>query len=321
MAIQIYARGERGAERKKVLAELLSVTVRAVSEWVSDLDQAEREERKQTIRDLYFKCYTAEEIGEQVGLEKKTSEREVCDILEEVPKCPKVLFSDNFSPPIYNVWSFGKKTNETEHFGNTEQRIVENLLWLYTQPLDIVVDPFGGGGSTLDVCVNRGRRCWVSDRKPKPGLENKLRTLDICSDLPPLNKRWSEVSLVYLDPPYWRQAQGQYSNDKQDLANMSLSDFTDSLAAVVKNFAKKLKAGSVIALIVQPTQWKSETKGDFTDHVFDLIAAVGNRTVVVENRISCPYSTEQCTPQMVEWAKEHRKPLVLSRELIVWRVQ
>ena len=322
MAIRFYSIGERTSDRKKYLAKLLSVSVRAVQEWVADLDQAEREERKKTIQDLYLKCYTAEEIGEVVGLSKDQANEELCRINEDVRKSVKVTFSEaDYAPPIYNIWAFGKKTNETGHFGNTEQRIVDNLLWLYTEPLDIVVDPFGGGGSTLDACRQRGRRCWISDRKPKPGMEDKLRTMDVVSELPALNKRWSDVSLVYLDPPYWKQAENEYSNDAEDLANMPLDEFTDKMVSIVRRFSEKMKEGSVIALIIQPTQWRAEPKGSFADHVVDIIKGVSKtKKLTVENRVSCPYSSEQCTPQMVTWAKENRKLLVLSRELILWRV-
>ena len=64
-----------------------------------------------------------------------------------IGKVPR-YFSDNtldfagdrdYSPPIYNVWSFAKKSNEVSHFGNSEQRIVDNLLYLYTEPFDIFV--------------------------------------------------------------------------------------------------------------------------------------------------------------------------------------
>jgi DNA modification methylase len=301
---------------------LLSVTVRAVQEWVSDLDQAEREERKKVIQDLYLKAYSENEIASAIGTTRTPVQESLLNINEDVRKNSKVTFSESdYQPPIYNVWAFGKKTNETEHFGNTEQRIVDNLLWLYTQPLDIVVDPFGGGGSTLDVCKVRGRRCWISDRKPKPGMEDKLRTMDVCEELPSLNKRWSDVSLVYLDPPYWKQAENEYSSDAADLANMTLDEFTKKMVGVVRRFGEKMRDGSVIALIIQPTQWRAEPKGSFADHVFDIMQGVSKCSkLTVENRISCPYSSEQCTPQMVEWSKENKKPLVLSRELVVWRV-
>lgn len=322
MAIRFYSVGDRTPDRKKYLAKLLSVSERAVREWVSDLDQAEREERKKVIQDLHFKCYTTEEIGATLGLDEKSIRNELSGILEDVPKVREVAFlEDDFSPPIYNVWAFGKKTNETQHFGNTEQRIVDNLLWLYTEPLDIVVDPFGGGGSTLDVCKQRGRRCWISDRKPKPGMEDRIRTMDVCEELPSLNKRWSDVSLVYLDPPYWKQAENEYSSDSADLANMTLDEFTEKMVGVVRRFGEKMRDGSVIALIIQPTQWRAEPKGSFADHVFDIVQGVSkSKKLTVENRVSCPYSSEQCTPQMVTYAKENKKLLVLSRELTVWKV-
>lgn len=322
MAIRFYSIGDRTPDRKKYLAKLLSVTVRAVQEWVADLDQAEREERKNTIQDLYLKCYSEDEIATTVGTTRQPVQEVLLNLNEDVRKNSKVTFSEtDYAPPIYNVWAFGKKTNETSHFGNTEQRIVDNLLWLYTEPLDIVVDPFGGGGSTLDVCKTRGRRCWISDRKPKPGMEDKIRTMDVCEELPSLNKRWSDVSLVYLDPPYWRQAENEYSSDSADLANMSLEEFTEKMVGVVRRFGDKMRDGSVISLIIQPTQWRAEPKGSFADHVFDIVRGVSkSKKLTVENRISCPYSSEQCTPQMVGWAKENKKVLVLSRELVVWRI-
>lgn len=311
-----------------------------VYEWMSEDDGAKRlrelSSAYESVLRFHLQCFTDDQIAAEIGQSQQEISKKI-ELLRQYPDLDKTTkgverdaiehslgresrgFGD-FSPPIYNIWAFGKKTNTVEHFGNTEERIVENLLWLYTQPFEIVIDPFGGGGSTLDVCERRLRRCWISDRKPKPGLERRIRKLDICEALPELNKRWSEVALVYLDPPYWRQAQNQYSKDREDLANMPLEQFTDSLANIVKRFVSKLRSGAVVALIIQPTQWKSEPKGAFTDHVFDLIAAVGNKKATVENRISCPYSTEQCTPQMVEWAKEHKRPLVLSRELIIWRV-
>ncbi len=51
----------------------------------------------------------------------------------------------DFTPQIYNIWSFAKNENETKHFGQIPYQIVENLLYAYTEPFDVVFDPFGGG--------------------------------------------------------------------------------------------------------------------------------------------------------------------------------
>jgi hypothetical protein len=148
----------------------------------------------------------------------------------------------------------------------------------------------------------------------KIGRENLIRTHDLTDGLPKL-PRWQDVSLVYLDPPYWKQAEGQYNNDPQDLANMDLAEFANTLGSVIRGFATKLGKAELrkdahIALIIQPTQWNA--------HVADMLRAI---KLPVAMRISVPYESQQCNAQQVKWAKDNRTVLVLTRELIVWRVE
>ncbi len=317
-AVRLYA-AATGLSKEQIAA-VLSVSTRSVNNYLSDVDKQLREERKQRIFDMWLACHTQEEIAEAIELPRQTLEG-LLPKLEDFPNSAKVhsQFADeDFTAPLFNVWTFAKKTNEVTHFGNSEQRIVENLLYLYTEPFDIVVDPFAGGGSTIDVCRKRLRRYWVSDRLPIPAREREIRTLDIAQELPPLNKRWSEVTLTYLDPPYWKQAEGQYSEDAEDLANMPLDQFTDTLIGVVNRIAEKQSRG-VIALLIQPTQWRADGR-EFTDHIMHLVSGVKSKRLTLENRISCPYSTQQANAQQVEWAKANGKLLVISRELIVWRL-
>ncbi len=325
MAIRLYAAGT-GMDKADI-AQTLSVSQRSISGYLSDIDKQLREERKERVFGLWLACYTTEEIAEIVYGDKNKDEviraqTKVFQDLEALPNLGKVAVSHqdaDFTPPIYNIWAFAAKTNAVSHFGNSEQRILDNLLYLYTQPFDIVVDPFAGGGATIDVCRKRLRRYWVSDRKPIVEREGEIRKLDIATEgAPPLSNRWSDVTLTYLDPPYWKQAEGEYSNDPTDLANMPLDQFTDTLAGLVRSIAAKQSKG-VIALLIQPTQWRAPQR-QFTDHIIDLVRAVGNKRLVLENRVSCPYSTEQCMPQMVEWAKANKQLLALTRELIIWRI-
>jgi len=96
--------------------------------------------------------------------------------MAELPKANKVSADHlvDFTPPVYNVWKFKDRTPGNSHFGNTEPTILDNLLYLYTKPFDIVADPFAGGGSTINVCKKRMRCYWVSDRKVEPGLKEKV---------------------------------------------------------------------------------------------------------------------------------------------------
>lgn len=358
MARKIYritAPEERGAKKQR-LSEILSMSYDTINRWLSRIDKDEREARDAAVQNLWLQCHTEDEIAEQVGTTQQNANKLIQQIRKyEVVVIPgqftedpppddapekvkqewesarhaKILeenrnnaeHSADFSVPVYNVWKQQAKSDDIEHFGNSEVTWVDRLLYLYTQPFDIVVDPFAGGGSTLDICKRRFRRCWLSDRKPIEERQKEIRTLDLTEGLPSLAKRWSEVRLVYLDPPYWKQAAGEYSDDPTDLANMSLEDFNKSLASIINGFAKKLSGDSrkleaYIALIISPTQWPAPNR-EFTDHVGDMLRAI---KLPVDMRFSVPYESQQYNGNQVEWAKENKRCLVLTREIVVWRV-
>jgi DNA modification methylase len=240
--------------------------------------------------------------------------------LETFPKSIKLsaLYQDEFEPQLYDIWNFAKKTNEVEHFGNTEVRIVDNLLYTFTEPFDIVIDPFAGGASTIDICKKRMRRYWVSDRKPIPAREKEIRKHDIVTDGISGPARWGDVALVYLDPPYWKQSEGKYSDDPTDLANMPLDKFTETLVNIIHEYGKKLKPGAHIACIISPTQWPNEDK--HTDyHDIDLACRV-HKNLKLERRVIAPYSCQQYNGTQVDIAKARKLCLVLSRTLLVWSV-
>lgn len=305
-------------EKKKQLAKILSVSERTVRDWLSRVDKDAKEARNKRIFDMWMACYTQQEIADAVGIPRKT----VDDTFGEFGDVSKLAKSDqssaehatDFTQPIYNIWKQQEKTNGSSHFGNSEVRWVDNLLYFYTKPFDVVLDPFAGGGSTIDICKKRFRRYMVSDRKPIVEREKEIRQHDL-KDGPLKPPQWKDVKLVYLDPPYWIQAEGQYSNDAEDLGNQSLEDFTANLAKTINDYAKKL-TDAYIALIIQPTQWKAPER-QFTDHIGDMLRLV---KLPVDMRYSVPYESQQCTAQMVEWAKENKRCLVLSREIVVWRV-
>jgi len=85
------------------------------------------------IFELWLACHTQEEIAKREGV----SQQAIGTILQEMAELPK---SDkaaadhltDFDPPIYNIWKFKEKTRGSDHFGNSEPTILDNLLYLYT---------------------------------------------------------------------------------------------------------------------------------------------------------------------------------------------
>ncbi len=229
---------------------------RTIREWLSRIDKDTKAARDRKIFDLWLSCRTQEEIAEAVGVSQGEVAKSIPNgkfaVWNKTPEQEAAAnHATDFELPLYNVWKQQEKTPGSGHFGNSEVRWLDNLLYLYTAPFDIVVDPFAGGGSTIDICKKRFRRYWTSDRKPVVERAHEIREHDMTTGLPPL-PHWHDVKLVYLDPPYWKQAEGQYSKDATDLANMPLDAFTKALAGVINGFGKKLKSGAVMALPSAP---------------------------------------------------------------------
>ena len=59
---------------------------------------------------------------------------------ERLPKPVKSAIShdSDFKAQIYSVWNFPKATNTVKHFGNIPPEIIDNLLYYYTDPFDVV---------------------------------------------------------------------------------------------------------------------------------------------------------------------------------------
>jgi ParB-like chromosome segregation protein Spo0J len=320
-AIKMYADGTGRTEEE--IAKLLHVKTATVLKYLADTKKANKRQRNRRIWEAWLACDTEQTIAEQEKLEQQS----VAAILQNYKKLDgvqkSVIFSnyqdEHWKPPLYNVWAFAKSTNKVKHAGNTEARIVDNLLYLYTEPFNIVIDPFGGGGSTIDVCKKRLRRYWVSDRLP---LVERLdiRKHDIKDGPPSLYNRWANVDLLYLDPPYWRQALDMYGDSPDNLANMELEDFYGALVDYIVECAKKMHAGTHVALVIQPTQWNAPDR-QAVDHIHDLLLLLENKKALYyRRRISVPYSTEQYNAQQVDWAKENKELLEINREIIVWEV-
>ena len=297
---------------EKRLSKVLSVSERWLAGVLSGSKKDCKAEEHRTMARLWLSGHSQQEIVEQTGVPQKTFS-DFCNSAKFAESLGWKIdpdFSD-LDPPIYDVW-------KTKHPGQTEALFTDWLLYLYTKPGEMVIDPFAGGGTTIDVCKRRFRRYFVSDRAPVPAREADIRLHDLTTGVlkPP---QWSEVALVYLDPPYGGQVKGKYSGAATDLANMSVEKFRLSLVETINAYSEKLREGAHIALVMQATQWHGNEGRERQDHLIALTPGIKSARLV--ERIKCPYESQQATPQMVQWAKDNRRILTISREIAVWRVQ
>jgi DNA modification methylase len=302
-----------GAVDDSEIIKWLSVSDRTYRGWTTDKRKQLKEDRDMRILDLYLQCRTQESIAEEINEDQSTISRAIDKIMQN-GKSAKL--HNDFKPQLYNIWNFAKNTNETQHPGQIPHEIIENLLYYYTNPFDVVFDPFGGGGVTIDVCKAWQRRYFVSDIRPTEIAKEKgMRTHDIAGGLP---DGLPKPNLVFLDPPYWNQMQGDYTELPNDLSNVTLEEFYGITTYLFNTLFDKMVEGGRMAFIIQNTQWKTEDKHvEPHSHImWNIAEAAGFK---FEHLIQVPYSTQQYNAQMVECAKEHKIILQLNRELVILR--
>ena len=292
-------------ERYAEIADLLSISVETAKTYASDARRYEKQQQQDRAWDLWLDCHSEREIAAAIGVPQQTINRWVTQ---------NRTASENGSPPgsrqHFDVWNFQTAAGESSYFGKMPPQVVENLLWLYTDPGRIVVDPFAGGGTTIDVAKAMGRRVWASDRKPSTPML-PIHEHDITTGWPDAAPR--KADFILLDPPYWKQAAGRYSDDPDDLGNMTLDEFMASWSKVVKACTDHLADGGKLAYIISP----SVDGEGVVDHAFDMYATCLDAGLRQHRRIIVTYNTQQATGQQVTWARDNRQLLKLYRDLVV----
>lgn len=308
-----YAVEMIGDMDSKELSEVLSVTQATILNWTKDKRNLLKEQLEREVIEEYLHAWnTQQDVADMFDIDQST----ISNYKEKIMKNSKFLkFHKNFEENrkfLYNIWNTNKGNN-TEHFGSFPKIFMDNLLYYHTEPFDIVYDPFCGDGTTIDSCKEFYRRYYCADMQMKPGRENDMVERWIQDGYP---DDLQKPNLVFLDPPYWKQAENLYSESKLDLANMELEEFYNTFETFLKLLiAKNIKR---IAIVIQPTQWKNNMV--FEDHIFKFNEILKEK-YEIEMRYILPYSTQQYNAQMVEKAKREKLCLTINRDLVVWRLK
>lgn len=327
LVIDLY--NPQDTEQNKLLMDELGVPQPTFYRWTAEKRSLMQKQVNQAIAiDLLNPYMTQQEIAEQNGYKSKSKISEFKDDL-----CSKIInvikieqeelqeadldflidykkFVEN-DLLLYNIWNSAKGDNNN-HFGHFPILFMKNLLYYHTEPFDLVYDPFAGSGTTIDACREMYRKCIVSDRKPDKSRP-EIFEHDITKGLP---DGMPKPDLAFLDPPYWKQAEGKYSDSASDLANMSLDDFYSALGKLFNELT--VRGVERIALVIAPTQYPNDL--NFEDHIFKFDKMLDGK-YEIEMRYILPYSTQQYNGTQVEIAKEKKICLNTIRDLVVWRLK
>jgi len=279
------------------IASVLAVSEPTLSDWLKDLRQEAKEEQKQQIINLYLQCLTHKEIADKMGL----SRSRITEIVDKFKSELSDIVPENLQ--FFNVWYFPKREIRYGLEGTKGQipgQIIENLLYYYTKPFDMIVDPMAGGGTTIDVCKAMYRRYRAYDINP---VRDDITQNDIKEGFP---KECKNCDLIFLDPPYFNMVFEDLFRD--------INDFAGFIQKLAEDSFKTVKKTGFVAFLMQDMT----EKGNYclSGECYRIFRKVGFEAVA---HVSCPLTTQQFLPQQVEKAKEEKHLLGRNRDLYVFR--
>ncbi|MBK7584335.1 MAG: DNA methylase [Myxococcales bacterium] len=195
-------------------------------------------------------------------------------------------------PQVTTLWDYpsqhyGSEQQGSQAFkGATPSYVVWNVVHRFTAPGELVLDPFCGSGTTLDVCKDLGRVGTGFDLAP---TRPDIRLADARSM--PLKDR--SVDLVFMDPPYADNL--DYSDDERCIGKLKADGrYQRAMRLVLDECARVLREKRMLAIYVCDVFKKGRgfwplgfelfelAQKDFIPH--DIVAVVRhNRTLGLGN--------------------------------------
>jgi site-specific DNA-methyltransferase (adenine-specific) len=66
----------------------------------------------------------------------------------------------------FNIWDCGAERTVQEHPAPFPRRLIEDHITSWSNPGDLVLDPFGGSGTTAVAALRLGRRAILIEKEP-----------------------------------------------------------------------------------------------------------------------------------------------------------
>jgi transposase len=329
-----------------VIKEQLKVSLGTVSNWVSDIIQRRQRERDARIWWLHLLGWTEREIAQQVGvsnglvhevcsqisdlkkvsIDQSSRGRTVAQIAEaeSVPdKLVEVLLLDGKNDQQrmeylkvgiqpYDFWSFSGCDSRFgfDYPGRIPGQLVLHVLYFYTKPGDLVVDPMAGSGTVIDACAYMNRKVYGYDAH-----SHELREDIIAHDLLWCGwpKRTCGAKLIFWDPPYFKKKDDGYGD--KSISRLSKSEYLEFFEVAANNIPKKFKGKLVFLCSDYNDEDNPEDNIFFWEYVNIFIAA-GWRP---ERHIQVPLTTQQVHPDVAKRFREQRRLARLGRDLVVFK--
>lgn len=335
----------------------MGVAESTVYDWVGHILSREKEQRQWSAVRLSMLGWTQEEIAEKLGIKQptvsvdiKNSESGVSNIrslARDRVERHEVARRFNLAPTLveaitldgqadaarlkklgiktqpYDVWQFAgcHDLMGDAHPGRIPGELVAHVLYFFTKPGDLIVDPMAGSGTTLDACLLMGRKARGYD------IDARHKRIDV--EHHDLSEGWPETigkaALIFWDPPYF---------DKMDSSTIGIDGYIDGSvsklepAAYLGFFADRfadlhraVRPGTTLAFLM--SDWDSENakRHEASDGIFlwDYADALRGAGWSLVRQIQVPLPTQQVHPDIVNKFREARRLARLERYLLIAR--
>ena len=237
----------------------------------------------------------------------------------------------NYCPEYTTVWSFPERGNWATHNpsyrGNFAPQIARNVIEMYSEKNDNILDPMVGGGTTLIEAKLLSRNALGIDINPQavelteqalnfnhqPPGKQKVQLAD-ARDLSFLKD--NSLDLILTHPPYMNIIKYSENSIPGDLSNIgSLPKFCDEIEIIAKELFRILKQDRFCAILIGDTR-----RGR---HYVPLAFNVMNRFLkagfvlkedIVKVQHNCKYTKRW------EWkAKKDKFYLIMHEHLFIFR--
>lgn len=216
---------------------------------------------------------------------------------------------------FYNSWQFAENDPRfgIPHPGRIPGQISANIIYYYSEPGDLVVDPMAGGGSTIDAANFLGREVLGYDVVPK---RPDIQQWDISKGFPEEAKG---CQLIFMDPPYWNMKDEGYSDLSS--SRKGLEDFISWYRELMCNCAKTVCKGGFVAVINMGQYFRLPESYDagYIDWPIEAYKMLVDAGMLPWSRIAVTYPTTLHSAFDVDSAKEGKFLLPVLGDIIIMR--
>ena len=213
----------------------------------------------------------------------------------------------------FDVWTFGdcdEAFGQDKYHGRIPGQLVAQVLYFFTRPGEVVLDPMAGSGTTIDVCRALGRTCYGYDAQPV-ATRTDITPHDLRTGWP---AQLPEADLIFWDPPYFVTEHPWYGDTsisrlpRQAYLAFFAQRFTEAYALV--------QPGTRLAFLM--SDWTPNDE-DATDGVFlwDYTPLITSAGWTLTRQIQVPLATQTVHGDFVTKFRTARRLARLNRWLLM----